>query len=77
MSRVSGKSTRATLRRAYPGAEVQARREFGGTVTASVYQDSGTFCVSADMGGLLAYLMGIDPGSEPDGGEPATERRTA
>lgn len=68
MFRVSGRGTRAALRRAYPGADVRAQREFGGTVTASVYEDGGTFCVSADIGGMLAYLLGFDvPGPDDDG----------
>jgi len=71
MQRMSGRSTRTALRRAYPGADVRARREFGGTLTASVYQDSGTFCVSADASGMLAYLLHLDlPDSDPGRDDP-------
>lgn len=77
MHRVSGRGTRAALRQSYPGADVQARREFGGTVTASVYQDSGTFCVSADTGGMLAYLLGLDLPSADPGGESLDARPVA
>lgn len=78
MHRVSGKSTRAALRRAYPGADVWTRREFGGTLTASVYAGSGTFCVSADIGGILAYLLDLDlpdSGSDPGPDAPPAQVR--
>lgn len=82
MHRVSGRGMRAALRQSYPGADVRARREFGGTVTASVHQDSGTFCVSADTGGMLAYLLGLDlppadPGGEPLDARPAVHSMTS
>lgn len=57
---MSGKSTREALQRAYPGADVRARREFGGGITASVHTTDGTLGISAEIGGLVAFLLGLD-----------------
>jgi len=65
MFRMSGSSTRAALSREYPGADVRARREPGGTVTATARRDDGMFCVTAPAGGMLAYLLGLDIPAAP------------
>lgn len=69
MHRVSGLSTRSALRVRYPGAEISACREPGGTVTASATRDGGMFCASAPAGGMLAYLLDLDlpPVNVPEG----------